>query len=325
MTNNFEVFVQGKDRNYLVHSRMKKNHKLFVDETEEHMALVKKAIGDIISGKEPNLPESRKKEESVLGKKKTETKTTEQQKAEAEAAEAKKKEEADRIKAEMDARDAEEAEKAAAKKKEQEAAEAKKKEEAAKKKREEAEKKKKAAAAKKKAEEEAKAKAAAEAEEAAKADAAEGETTASGGSQEATPAPVEPKGEAQTGVPSKVAFEETVEDTQVNFGRQRSSEAKNEETPEAKHFTSLAEQKASIAQAATSPDPEEPKSEPQSVRTAKEEMQAQLDERAAARTAAKAEAQRTAQSSFFGFTCCRSSNIDDSIVDVPVATQVEAF
>jgi len=63
MTNNFEIFVQGKNQTYLVHSRMKKNHKLFKEESPEHLDLVKKAIHDIILGKEPTLPESRKKEE----------------------------------------------------------------------------------------------------------------------------------------------------------------------------------------------------------------------------------------------------------------------
>lgn len=63
MTNNFEVTVTGKEQKYLVHSRMKKNHKLFVDETPEHMQIVKQSIQDIIKGKEPTLAESRKKAE----------------------------------------------------------------------------------------------------------------------------------------------------------------------------------------------------------------------------------------------------------------------
>jgi len=63
MTNNFEIFVKGKNQTYLVHSRMKKNHKLFKEESPEHLALVKLAIKDIMSGKVPTLPESRKKAE----------------------------------------------------------------------------------------------------------------------------------------------------------------------------------------------------------------------------------------------------------------------
>lgn len=60
MTNNFEIFAKGKNSTYLVHSRMKKNHKLFHEESEEHLAVLKKAILDIFYSKEPVLPESRK-------------------------------------------------------------------------------------------------------------------------------------------------------------------------------------------------------------------------------------------------------------------------
>lgn len=66
MTNNFEIFVQGKNQTYLVHSRMKKNHKLFKEESPEHMELLKQAILDIILGKEPVLPESKKKEDKQI-------------------------------------------------------------------------------------------------------------------------------------------------------------------------------------------------------------------------------------------------------------------
>merc|ERR1719262_1426566 len=79
MTNNFEIYVQGKTKTYPVHSRMQKNHKLFHEESQEHLGLVKKAIQDIISGKEPVLPEGRKKQE------KAPRKTMEEIKAEAEA------------------------------------------------------------------------------------------------------------------------------------------------------------------------------------------------------------------------------------------------
>jgi len=79
MTNNFEIFVKGKAQTYLVHSRMKKNHKLFKEETPEHLELVKKAIKDIMSGKEPTLPESRQKAEGKG------LKTAEEREAEAKA------------------------------------------------------------------------------------------------------------------------------------------------------------------------------------------------------------------------------------------------
>jgi len=65
MTNNFEVFVKGKAKTYLVHSRMTKNHKLFHEESQEHLAIVKKAIQEIIYGKEPTLPEARQKGEQA--------------------------------------------------------------------------------------------------------------------------------------------------------------------------------------------------------------------------------------------------------------------
>jgi len=86
MTNNFEIFVQGKNQTYLVHSRMKKNHKLFKEESPEHLDLVKKAMLDIIMGKEPTLPESRKKKDEP--DKKSKAQMEEEAKAAAEEAKA---------------------------------------------------------------------------------------------------------------------------------------------------------------------------------------------------------------------------------------------
>lgn len=83
MTNNFEIFVKGKNQTYLVHSRMQKNHKLFKEESQAHLELVKKAIKDIMNGKEPTLPESRQKTGKGL-------KTAEEREAEAKAREEEK-------------------------------------------------------------------------------------------------------------------------------------------------------------------------------------------------------------------------------------------
>lgn len=85
-TNNFEITVQGKDQTYLVHSKVKKNHKWFHEETEEHLDMVRKAIGDIIAGKEPNLPESRQKKLAKTVTKSFEQKLEENQAAEKEKA-----------------------------------------------------------------------------------------------------------------------------------------------------------------------------------------------------------------------------------------------
>jgi len=61
MTNNFEIFVKGKAQTYLVHSRMKKNHKLFKEESPEHLELVKKAIKEWEGAHAPRKPkESRR-------------------------------------------------------------------------------------------------------------------------------------------------------------------------------------------------------------------------------------------------------------------------
>lgn len=303
MTNNFEIFVQGKTKTYLVHSRMKKNHKLFHEESEEHLAIVKKAINDIAAGKEPTLPESRKKGEKAISK------TFEQRQAERKAAEDQKKEEAEKRKAEAKARlDAEEAEKA----KEQADEEAKKKQQEATKKklREEEAAKKKKAAAKKKAIEQKQAKAKAEkdarestsapdSEKVEKVDLAEADTTASTGSrsQEDTlvaAAVVDPN--AATSVEATAANEEV----------HLKAEGETAETPESHSIAK------DILQAEAKEETPLP-TQPLPMRVAKEEIQAQLNERAAARTAARAEAQRTAQSNFFGFLCCRSSKLDDDL------------
>lgn len=58
-TGNFEIFVKGKGEQYLVHSKMAKNMKCLDEEPTEHHDLVRKAIADIIAGKEPELPPSR--------------------------------------------------------------------------------------------------------------------------------------------------------------------------------------------------------------------------------------------------------------------------
>jgi len=97
MTNNFEIFVKGKSETFLVHSRMKKNHKLFKEESPEHLNIVKKAIQDIISGREPTLPEGRQKRKLSIDDGEGDVKPSQEEVL-------KKREEAERRRSEMRAK-----------------------------------------------------------------------------------------------------------------------------------------------------------------------------------------------------------------------------
>lgn len=141
MTNNFEIFATGKGPTYLVHSRMKKNHKLLHEEGPAHLEIVKAAIKAISGGKEPILPESREKKNSENGIK-TKKQIEEEKNIAAEKKAQEQREQEERRKAEeaekqakekeaQEKTDREEAERLEKKKKEEQALRLKKKKAAA--------------------------------------------------------------------------------------------------------------------------------------------------------------------------------------------------
>lgn len=357
MTNNFEIFVEGKTQTYLVHSRMKKNHKLFKEESEEHLAIVKKSIADILAGKEPTLAESRKIvqkdadgnviEKVVLTKE--------------EALELVLKEDEERKKKEQEKRDrmAE-----AAKKRAEEAGAAKAAEEA-KKKAEEEEAKKQKAAKKEKKEKSAKAKPkakglaramtsqldesdakkeedAAEApqeEKPAEADMADVETTASGEppptvsdkSADTTPRnPAEAQSGGGTGeaepVPSKEEGGGTGE-AEPAPGKEEVVEAPvKEELPEQKQESVQEQQPLTGTVEESNEDRlQRLNSKLQEQETAEEEELAAAEQEKKVcftkSTFTKIEAQPPAFG-LFGLFCCRSSAVDNRLVDEDMATPV---
>lgn len=148
MTNNFEIFVKGKQGKVLVWSRMTRNHKILAEADPAAQEILKKAIFDMIGGTEIKdlvLPVSEQKEEGtkVLSYAETKEKIL-REKAEADAkVEADKKAKADRLAAVAAEKKAEEAaakkaKKDAAAKKEKDAKEAKAKAAKAKKAKEDA-------------------------------------------------------------------------------------------------------------------------------------------------------------------------------------------
>lgn len=350
MTNNFEIFVTGKERTYLVHSRMKKNHKLFADESPEHLKIVKKSIQDIISGKEPVLAESRKKEE------KEKDRIAREKEEEA----ARKKEEAEKLQADLAAQaeaEAREKEEEEARQKEEEEKKKKQKEEEAKKKKEEAAKKAAEAAAKRKKAAEAKAKAKAKEDE--KASLLTASTTASVQSAEGLQSAEgsEEKGEEiqkteEVQKPEEVKkSEEKIDTPQEKTDAPQEQAAPEAEANEA-NKASEAKMAAYIAiqpvndssQATTTEKSVENKVEvlpPQEQKAASEaggdgtnvrwrcgdvsdhQTAKELLSEAREREAARAKAEQEARSSFFGLTCCAPSKMEDSSGEAPTIKAVE--
>lgn len=316
MTNNFEIFVQGKTRTYLVHSRMQKNHKLFVDESKEHMDIVKQSIKDIIAGKEPTLAESRKKQE------KAPKRSMEQIEAEAKAVEDeknRKKEEAEKRKTEL-AKAREEAEEAKAKKIAED--EAKKKEELEKKKKEEAAKRRKRAA-------EMKAK---KAKETPRSDTT-ASTTASVASIHCSEGSVDqdvelPEGkEEQNEVQAQHAAKDDLTPIEeikaqdapaveaANSKAEESTAEGCEGVPRHDSLEAVAANSTALTSLTSTSIVDESSVKVQSAATAREELQTQLREREEQRAAARAKAQKEVPSSIFslfGITCCRSSEPEES-------------
>lgn len=340
MTNNFEIFVQGKDQTYLVHSRMKKNHKLFVDEDSAHMNMVKQSIKDIIGGKEPKLAESRKKQEKATKRSMEEIAA---EAAEKEEEKAKKKEEAEKRKAEM--AKAREEEEEAKKKSEEEEKEKKKKAEEAKKKAEAAKKKKKAA--------EAKAKAKAKEEKAspettesttASLQSAEGSENSgeNGESKNALPRVDEAAEEVQKAEekmdppPEQAAPEadaslvnqaveakmkayipieqdESSQATKIEKSAECSVERDDQKADQ--KVEALPVQELKVASDAGGDGTSDRRSAPDAL--------LEVEEREAAREASRAKADGQTLASLFGFTCCRSSKLEDSSGEVATIKPVD--
>lgn len=325
MTNNFEVFVQGKTQTYLVHSRMKKNHKLFKEESPEHLAMVKKAIQDIIYGKEPELPAARRSK-----------KDEDREKKEAEEA-AKKKadEEAKKLAEEEEFR-----RRQAAEEEERETAT----QEAAKQEAEAAKKKVAAQKAKAKAKTKAKAKPKPKAETVAKeekatlpAEADADVSTASGGSGGVvTPPNAEACLQEETG---ERAGAETSDPDEGSKGSTQQAAQEGLREDSKLHLSYTAEQKldvgtgsssatgtasalqpeANAAASAVTPSPPSNLDFPE--RTSSENFKG----RAASQSAASKQnepVQRGAESTFFGFFCCRSTREDDRLTDEDAPMQV---
>lgn len=318
MTNNFEIFVQGaKGPNYLVHSRMKKNHKLFADESQDHLEIVKKSIQDIINGKEPVLADSRKKEESIL-KKKSKEEMAEQAKV-AEEEKTRKREEADKRKAELAAeRDAADSKSAADANLAKQSAEKKEADERSKKKTREAEaaRRKKKAAEQKATEhkDSAKAKAGTKAGQdstqtaSTTASLQSAEESVKSGSGEDIPDTTAPAN-AQAKDAVAIVHEEAAAKIEHKDADSEATSADKVSLPEGG-----TDKEVKILAAKGTPASTQAACQEELYRSecrVREEMAAQLRERETARVSARVRAQKEAQSSFFGFTCCRSSKLED--------------